>query len=983
MAKKTAVIFSFLFLLLTIPLPANAEVDYQVLPNRTKLPYLTPGLKNQETLRIRLQNGLEAYLISDPDSEQSGAMLSVNTGSWEDPIEYPGLAHFVEHMLFLGTLKYPKESEYQKFIADHGGTTNAFTDSRSTNYVFTVSHKNFNEALDRFASFFKEPMFNLSGLSRELHAINQEYSKNIEQDPIRQLYVLKEIANPAHPFSRFAMGNQLSLSGASREMIEQWFQEHYSANLMKLVVYSPLPLNRLAMLVQKDFSGIPNKQKEPYTPPIPAFKAENEKRFTYIEPVKDSRSLTLVWELPEKFAYMLSSKPEQIVGYVFGYEGGKSLLAQLKREHLAESLSAGGTKLGNNLMLFFIDIELTADGLRDIDQVITRCFQTISALQKTEIPERLFHEIQTMAAIQYQYQSKNDLFEMLMQHAEQIQNEDLSTYPEHSAVVQTLQPAEIQEFVRQLTPQNAQYLITAPSKLTGISATQRERWLGVEYTQKAIPKENLDRWRHAAPHNEIDLPAPNMFIPDNLQLVHSEFTPSSRLIPEPSPLSNDAKSRFYFAPDNIFGVPKVYWSFDLLTPAISMSAPESIAFADIYIKSLQNRLDDISYPAKMAGLSYSLSVEKNGINIMIDGYSQNAPRLLKEILKTIESYQPDPLEFQILKDSFLRKYTNFAKEQPITQSMEIFQSIAYGSYATEKEKAIALRNFSFKKYEECLQELFQKTYLIGTLYGNITEASSRSILNEMRQAFNGPAYAKEDQLRNEVIVLPQDQGPYFLETYTESQGNAVILAVEGDGFSHKKRAAQQILMQALKAPFFATLRTQQQTGYIVSSSAEEMERKLFNLFAVQSSTHDVRDLLARFEQFIESYVKEIGKTELLEPQFKNIQDALTIKYSEPAENMSKMGELLHTLAFDYDGDFKWMQKRLDALKELSYSEFVSISKELLGRQNRRRLAILMRGEIAQEGNLAYTKARTWNMIRKMSAYEPRTEAAAAGRLATE
>ena len=950
---------------------SDADIDYKIITNKSKLPYLSPDLKERKTLKIRLENGLEAYLISAPNADQSGAMLSVKTGSWEDPANYPGLAHFVEHMLFMGTLKYPKESEYQKFITNHGGMANAFTSSNTTNFVFTVSNNVFQEALGRFSSFFKEPLFNPSGISRERQAVDQEYAKNLEQDNIRQLFVLKELADPRHPFSGFNMGNNQTLKSATRNDLEEWFQKHYSANLMKLVVFSPLPIDQIIELVVNDFAGITDKKRHSYVVDFPVFKNELEKKYVYIEPIKDTNTLTLIWELPAKFAHMQTTQPEQILAYILGYEGGKSLLAQLKREKLVNSLSSGGTKLGDDLMMFFIDIELTPDGLRDVDQVISRCFQAINNLQIKGIPPYLFEDIQKMATIQYQYQSKENLFEMLMRHASQIQDEDLSTYPEQTEVVQQFNPNDIQEFLKHLTPQNAQYLVMAPSKLTNIKPNLKEKWLNVDYSFKPISKDSLDKWKHAAPHDEIDLPLPNIFIPDNLKLVNENFTHLDRLVPEPITLINDEKCCVYFAQDDKFGVPKISWSFNILTPNISMNDPEKIALSEIYIKSITNLLDNISYPAKMAGLEYTITGQRNGLRINLDGYSQNVPSLLKEIFRTIKSYQPILADFQILKDSQMRKYHNFALEKPLDQSMEVLNSVIHKEFVTEKEKAAALRTVNFKRYTEYASKIFEKSYIQALLYGNLDEQQARIVVNDLKDTFGQGIYEKENWLPRDVIVLPQNEGPYYLESYTKAKGNAVLLAIENATFSHKERAAQQILMQALKEPFFSTLRTKQQTGYLVATSPEEIEKKLFNIFAVQSSTHDVRDLLSRFEQFIEGYVQEMGKTEALESQFKTIQEAMIAKYNQPAENILAMGGLLQTLAFDYDGDFDWLHMRLEAFRKLSYEDFLSLSKKSIGRENRRRLGILMKGEIPKENNFSYKRARTWNSIRKISAYEPR------------
>jgi len=64
-------------------------------------------------------------------------------------VELPGLAHFLEHMLFMGTEKYPEENDYSKFLAENGGSSNAYTSSDHTNYYFDVSPKELNGALDR------------------------------------------------------------------------------------------------------------------------------------------------------------------------------------------------------------------------------------------------------------------------------------------------------------------------------------------------------------------------------------------------------------------------------------------------------------------------------------------------------------------------------------------------------------------------------------------------------------------------------------------------------------------------------------------------------------------------------------------------------------------------------------------------------------------------------------------------------------------
>ena len=62
-----------------------------------------------------LPNGLKLLVISDANADKSAAAAVFRSG-FHDPKERPGLAHFLEHMLFIGTEKYPEPDGYFSFI---------------------------------------------------------------------------------------------------------------------------------------------------------------------------------------------------------------------------------------------------------------------------------------------------------------------------------------------------------------------------------------------------------------------------------------------------------------------------------------------------------------------------------------------------------------------------------------------------------------------------------------------------------------------------------------------------------------------------------------------------------------------------------------------------------------------------------------------------------------------------------------------------
>ena len=174
---------------------------------------IKPDLDEREYRWLRLPNKLEVMLISDKNADKAAAALDVGVGHASDPADLPGLAHFLEHMLFLGTQKYPDEGHYQAFLQERGGSSNAYTDFEHTNFFFDVLYPHLHEALDIFAQFFICPLFTESMTARELNAVDSENSKNLQNDAWRLQQLHRWAASSEHPFHKFGTGNLRTLTG--------------------------------------------------------------------------------------------------------------------------------------------------------------------------------------------------------------------------------------------------------------------------------------------------------------------------------------------------------------------------------------------------------------------------------------------------------------------------------------------------------------------------------------------------------------------------------------------------------------------------------------------------------------------------------------------------------------------------------------------------------------------------------------------------
>ncbi|KAK2571164.1 Nardilysin [Acropora cervicornis] len=239
------------------------------------------------------------------DTNMSAAALCIGVGSFSDPDNIPGLAHFLEHMVFMGSEKYPDENEFDVFIKKHGGSDNACTDCErcdgawwwslaglprrpppharalpgSTNlvgtyaqahllttFVFDVRRKYFKETLERFAQLFISPLLKEDTVEREIQAVDSEYRMNYQSDSVRKMQLLSLLVQEGHPFGKFLWGNEETLKNTPEEKgvdvktsLRDFQQRMYSAQFMTLAVISEEPLDDLEKMVCESFSQIPNK----------------------------------------------------------------------------------------------------------------------------------------------------------------------------------------------------------------------------------------------------------------------------------------------------------------------------------------------------------------------------------------------------------------------------------------------------------------------------------------------------------------------------------------------------------------------------------------------------------------------------------------------------------------------------------------------------------------------------------------------------
>ena len=169
----------------------------------------------REYATFTLKNGIEVVTVSDKNLATSAATLSVGVGQFQDPDDAQGIAHYLEHMIFMGSKKYKKPNEYMQFISENGGSTNAFTATEQTTYLFSINSDKFEAGLDRLSAAIKAPIFDPSMVEKEISAVNSEWLLARQTDQFVTQRTAAMTGNPDHPKTNLGVGNKDTLSDLS------------------------------------------------------------------------------------------------------------------------------------------------------------------------------------------------------------------------------------------------------------------------------------------------------------------------------------------------------------------------------------------------------------------------------------------------------------------------------------------------------------------------------------------------------------------------------------------------------------------------------------------------------------------------------------------------------------------------------------------------------------------------------------------------
>lgn len=826
----------------------------------------------REYLSITLKNKLEVMLISDPESDKASAALDVYVGSSSDPQEFLGLAHFLEHMLFLGTSKYPNPDEYQKFISKHGGSHNAFTSLSHTNYFFDIQPEFLEDALDRFSQQFTAPLFNEEYVEREVNAVHSEYTAKVKDDGRRFFSAIKATLSENHPYSKFSVGNLKTLKDrpekSLRDALLTFYDDHYSANRMKLVILGKEPLSRLKKWATDKFSNIPNKNIKASHITQPFFDANILPAQLNVKPKMDTRSLTVAFPIPSSSPYK-SAKPISYIANLIGHEGKGSLLSKLKDEGLVDSLSAGSEFDTQINTLFMIKMSLTKKGVDNYQEILNTLFNYLSLLKNKGIQQLYFDEQTQLLDIAFKFQEKSEPIHLTSSLAMTLQESKAQRVLIEDYQLTDFNKALYLQFIERLVPSNMFIALSAQS----VETESETEWYQAPFKVSKLDKKVINDLEHIEIDPTLHMPTKNEFIPDNTSLLHKKNH-------KPELLQKNDGLNVWYAFDSSFGTPKANIFLTLRSPISNISA-DNTNKTDILVSLLKDALNEYSYPAYLAGLYFELYQHMRGVTIKISGYNDKQSNLLIKIINTLKTFDFKQDRFDTIKDRLNRQLENAADKKPFQQAISKVQNILINPSWDEKERLAALQNLNLKQindYRDLFLEELEAALLVN---GNITRASALNISNQIN-AFLLKDIKNAHVERAKINTLSGNK-VWTSAIKVDHNDTGFVYYIQGENKTISEQARFLLLNQILSTDFYGTIRTDKQLGYIVFSTNFTLLDVPAIAFIVQSPTTKSNKLFSESKDFLNEQLTHIS--DLTESDLNKFKQAVISKLLKQDNNL--------------------------------------------------------------------------------------------------
>uniref|UniRef100_A0A3Q4N875 Nardilysin a (N-arginine dibasic convertase) n=1 Tax=Neolamprologus brichardi TaxID=32507 RepID=A0A3Q4N875_NEOBR len=882
------------------------------------------------------EDGSEDGSEEDDEDEGSAAALCVGVGSFSDPSDLPGLAHFLEHMVFMGSEKYPSENGFDAFLKKHGGSDNASTDCERTIFQFDIQRKNFKEALDRLG--VNICLFVPSYLFLCPSVCLSEYQLAKPSDSHRKEMLFGSLAKPGHPMGKFCWGNAETLKQEPKRMkinvykrLRAFWKKYYSAHYMTLAVHRFDYVSELG-LPKPDFSDM-----------LDPFDTTAFSKLYRVVPVGKVHALNITWALPPQEKYY-RVKPLHYISWLIGHEGTGSILSVLRKKCWAVALFGGNSETGfdqnTTYSIFSISITLTDEGFQNFYKVTRLVFQYLKMLQTLGPQQRIYEEIQRIEANEFHYQEQIDPIEYVEDICENMQLFPKEDFLTGDQLMFEFNPgvssSVISAALSLLTPEKANLMLLSPEHEG--QCPLREKWFGTQYNMEDIQQEWMEQWTGNLELNaDLHLPAENKFIATDFTLKPSDC-PDTEF---PVRIADSDRGCLWYKKDNKFKIPRAYIRFHLISPVIQQSAKHVVLF-DLLVNILGHNLAEPAYEAEVAQLEYKLVAGEHGLVIKVKGFNHKLPLLFHLIIDHLADFSASPDVFSMFAEQLKKTYFNILiKPEKLSKDVRLL-ILEHSRWSMVDKYQALTAGLTTEELTEFSRSFRAELFAEGLVQGNFSSAVSG------QQKFS--KLTAEVPVMFRVVELPQKHHICKVKSLNKGDANSEVTVYYQSGpKALREHTLMELLVMHMEEPCFDFLRTKETLGYHVYPTCRNTSGILgFSVTVETQATKFNTELVElKIEEFLTSFGEKLNA--LTEEAF-NTQVTALVKLKECedthlGEEVDRNWAEVVTQQYVFDR----LNREIEALKQMTRDELVSWFKEHRG-QSSRKLSVHVVGFGAEEND---------------------------------
>ena len=830
--------------------------------------------RNYETFTFK--NGMEVLLASDANLSQTAVSLTVGVGQYQDPLAQPGLAHYLEHMIFMGSKKYPEPDALMKLVKANNGFINAMTEAQQTTFYLKVANNKFEQALSMLSAAIQAPLFKQSFAKKELNAINAEWSAAKESDGFAMQRVNALTSAKNHPMHHLGIGNLATLKDKKNSNLQTelkaFYQKYYSPNIMKLAIVGNKSLPELTILAKKYFAKMRNKHVARPITKVASFTKDNVQKQIFLQTKVQTDSLVLQFPLANNSKAWLN-KPNAFVQYMLSSEEEGALVPTLRDAGLIDAMqvSINPRAYGADgvMQVYFV---LTDKGKNKKNQIISAFFNYVNLIKNQGVTASYAQALQAILKNQFDNFQNPDALALAATFSRQMLAIPVVDILHYASYFPKFDKSSIQQVLAQITPQKLRLWHISHNEKTDVKL----KYAKGSYSVKTISTAQLAQWQQ----HKFALVLPKAAVIDSTTeevVIRGKLKHPKKIIDNSGVQAWLMHSQYF---DNNQGITAV----TLQSPLFQQDVKHHV-MTNILLTALAKKLQRIVKRASQRDQVY-IGGSQNKFGDLAFSFAGKASKQVKYVEKLFQALKNVEIKQTDFKRA-LKLYTqstNNVNEAPLKAQAGYYFNIVTKTppfmWSTD-DKLQAAKSVSLSELKQFYQNILDHSYVDIFAFGHYDQGNVKQIANTVRTLL-GKNNAVQ---KSNHIALYKPKASTLLNKKVEIKQENVMLkdTYIYPKISRKISTQLQLLNKLFESSFFKALRTKKQLAYEIGSYQEDVNQyPAFSLY-IQSDNTDLQALKEYFMSFMFQFYKALKATD--EAVFTQIRKNMINSIKQKPENV--------------------------------------------------------------------------------------------------